>query len=364
MKRVTPYAAMIVLLGFPSLVWAKAVPSCNDSMYDAGISKSPDEPTFRLSDGSKINRNGVIVSSTPTQSGKLLTTKEYVERYHPFSNEGPECSPFPRIDDSTKKMGYQTFEGNWFVPPQYKSASSFHFGRAQVELEDGKCTFIRLDGSRFERSFDHCDDFKGKATLVDGFSDTYSLINRDGEIVLDTVTRTIWEPKLAPEAAEMSEDLIALVNLSRSSDTIGYANAQGEWVIRPQFGQGFEHHEGLAAVTRAKDRNQYVGFIDRKGKLVLPYKFGNVNGGPPTFSEGLALISVYPTTQGHSRHKVSRSNNLGFIDTKGRWVISPRFTSGKNFEYGLAHVYSGDREYYIDRTGKIIWPRQKLRRQK
>jgi WG containing repeat len=44
-----------------------------------------------------------------------------------------------------------------------------------------------------------------------------------------------------------------------------------------------------------------------------------------------------------------------YIDKLGRVVIKPRFQFADSFENGIAHVEVGDRDGYLDKTGKYVW---------
>jgi len=109
--------------------------------------------------------------------------------------------------------------------------------------------------------------------------------------------------------------------------------------------------EGLAAVQLG----ERWGFIDRRGRLVIPAEFedgwatspGGVRGGPPigSFREGLA--AVY------------KDGSWRFIDAKGV-AIPGRFVKAAmgnyGFRDGIASVCGKKRCGYIDRTGRAIWP--------
>jgi hypothetical protein len=85
------------------------------------------------------------------------------------------------------------------------------------------------------------------------------------------------------------------------------------------------------------------GFIDRKGKLVIPLCFETVGD----FSEGLA--------------RFERDGKWGFLDTTGAVAIQPSFPWAEDFHEDLAWVQavgetlaSNGRWGFIDRTGKVV----------
>jgi hypothetical protein len=101
------------------------------------------------------------------------------------------------------------------------------------------------------------------------------------------------------------------------------------------------------------------GFIDKTGKLVIPYQFDDVEtdnyGGfeDPNwsyflpkpfrnFSEGLCAVRI--------------GDKWGYIDKTGAVVITPQFDSAGIFSEGLACVRKGRKVGYIDKTGKLAIP--------
>jgi len=45
---------------------------------------------------------------------------------------------------------------------------------------------------------------------------------------------------------------------------------------------------------------------------------------------------------------------LGYIDGTGKSVIKPQFSNGHAFSEGLARVWIGRKQGYIDRTGRVV----------
>ena len=46
---------------------------------------------------------------------------------------------------------------------------------------------------------------------------------------------------------------------------------------------------------------------------------------------------------------------LGYINSRGGWIIEPRFSYAEPFADGLAWVREGDRQGYIDITGSWVF---------
>ena len=298
-----------------------------------------------------------VGSGKPVAGGKIAPIQSDISAPKKPTKVAEKCSPFPEKDAATGKYGYRKDNAQWWQQPTYKLALPFHFGRAAVVLDQPEqtrkvgtdverftpCSYLRLDGTQLAMSFARCGPFTGGVAQVDGLDGSFGLIDRNGALLLPYVQLATWRHS----TANVSEGLIAL--LDSDSGKIGYANEQGEWIIKPQFAQGFEHHEGLAAVTQ-KDGGK-IGFIDRTGRVAIPFRYGSNFGEPPVFSEGLALMSrdnYFPLTN------LDPPARLGFIDRKGAWKISPRYSSGNGFLGGMATVYQGEKEQVVDRAGKRV----------
>jgi len=132
--------------------------------------------------------------------------------------------------------------------------------------------------------------------------------------------------------------------------TWGYIDAQGDWVIEPQFAGAGLFSEGLAQVSDSK--TELSGYIDIKGNWVIDPQFTLSS----PFSEGLAQVLDYQTGM------------IGYIDKEGNWAIEPQFSdSGMEygewsryhdlnlgaFSEGLAVMYDSTSGYfgYIDTNG-------------
>jgi len=75
------------------------------------------------------------------------------------------------------------------------------------------------------------------------------------------------------------------------------------------------------------------------------------------FSEGLARVQVSGSAA------ESHDGRWGYIDTGGKWVLPPVYTSASPFSEGFVRTEEG-RYGYIDRTGTFVWKRTFLNDQK
>jgi hypothetical protein len=156
----------------------------------------------------------------------------------------------------------------------------------------------------------------------------------------------------------------------------GFIDKTGKMILQPQFARAQMFSEGLAAVQI----NAKWGFIDRTGKMVITPKydvvlpfaeglasvrgasghFGCINkageivitpqtrfGGISQFSEGLAATLMSDVAQGIA------ISAWGFIDTNGKFVISPAYDGVTSFSEGLAAVRAAGKKWgYVDKTTK------------
>ena len=83
-------------------------------------------------------------------------------------------------------------------------------------------------------------------------------------------------------------------------------------------------------------KTDQLGYIDKTGSFIIPPQFDSCLG----HTEGLAAVSV--------------DGKDGYIDTKGDFVIPPQFEEAYRFSEGLAAVGIDDRLGYIDKGGAMV----------
>jgi hypothetical protein len=136
------------------------------------------------------------------------------------------------------------------------------------------------------------------------------------------------------DAGGFSEGLSSV----RKNGQLGFIDKKGKLLISPQYDNAFYFKEGLAPAMIGDK----WGFIDKTGKFVIKPQFKFTLG----FEEGLAAVEVVGP-YGFSIY--------GFIDKTGRFVIEPRFASGSYFHRGLAIVADANWSWgVIDKTGRFV----------
>lgn len=173
----------------------------------------------------------------------------------------------------------------------------------------------------------------------------------------------------------------------------GYIDSTGNFVIPSKFDKADYFHEGLALVEIDKKQ----AFINRKGEIAIqltaPEKMEiEIRGG---FHSGLALCfrnvysgdyskkgyiyidktgkeiilmqqsnlseygdyTCWDFSEGFAAVRDGKKDRLiGFINTKGEWLVEPTFKDVGDFSNGMAFVnYPNTNKYgYIDTTGKPV----------
>ena len=110
----------------------------------------------------------------------------------------------------------------------------------------------------------------------------------------------------------------------------GFIDEKGKEVVPARYERIFPFREGLAMVRRDKS----WGYIDAKGKEVIACQYEDAW----EFREGLAAVK--------------RDDLWGYIDAKGKEVIACQYQKAEWFSEGLALVSDAQQSYYIDKLGR------------
>jgi len=121
-----------------------------------------------------------------------------------------------------------------------------------------------------------------------------------------------------------------LHNTANNGSAAHFEDGNGKLACAGTFDSPTPFRENMA-IVRGKELN---GFIDRRGKLVVPYKFGDCHD----FFQGLAAASL-------DRKK------WGYINKSGQFVIKPVYDYAWDFSEGAAAVGLDGKQYLIDRQG-------------
>jgi hypothetical protein len=127
----------------------------------------------------------------------------------------------------------------------------------------------------------------------------------------------------------------------------GYADGTGRVVIKPQFSRAGPFSEGLALVwTGGVPLTDSVvtsfvkmGYINASGHWVVHSRFEYYFF--DDFSEGVVPFR-------------KQSSRWGYMDKRGKIVVSPRYDWAGNFSEGIAPVLLDGKCAHIDRTGRLL----------
>jgi len=176
------------------------------------------------------------------------------------------------------------------------------------------------------------------------------------------------------EAFHFSEGL-ALASLDGKK--YGHIDPTGQFAIPPQFDLATSFHEGRAGVCL----DGKWGFIDRNGATIVPTIFDHTDD----FEDGVALVGSLPAGSGKfarylqdirryrwtyidhdgveigdPKFQENGSNELlplrsgsklGYINSRGEMVITPRFEIASRFREGLACIAEDEEIGYIGADG-------------
>lgn len=205
------------------------------------------------------------------------------------------------------KWGFIDKKGKEVVPFKYELAEYFKDGLAAVRV-NGRWGFIDKTGKQV---------VPGIYEEVKNFSEGFASVRR----VLSN-----------EEIAAAKIDTTGLRVITRWT----FIDKKGKEILKPVYLTSGYFYDGLLAMSipHEKWRDGAYGFVDYKGKTVIPFQFRSTYG----FSEGLAPVMSETT--------------WGYIDKKGKIVIPFKYQTAYRFSKGAAQVSRDNITYMIDKNGK------------
>jgi WG containing repeat len=144
-------------------------------------------------------------------------------------------------------------------------------------------------------------------------NDNAGYINGEGKIVIP--------PNLPAFGNGDSEFRDGLLEISVGDGK--YVDASGKPVLDPGLFRGWDFSEGLAVAMRKGE--DLWGYIDTTGRFAISPRFSTYpNGSVYSFVDGLAMVEV--------------KGKFGFIDRSGTFHIPPRFLDATSFADGMTRV--------------------------
>ncbi len=225
------------------------------------------------------------------------------------------------------KYGIIDNKGEEVTELKYDEVSTFTEGMARVR-KDYKYGFINHSGEEIVPIiYDYADNFKNNFAWV-YLNGKYGYINKYNREVVPIKFRYI---------NEFHEGLAPYTN---ESGKRGFLDTLGNIIVPAKYDYCGHFSEGLAMVGSFSDVRGYVrmGFINKSGKEVISQKYKGVMW--TQFSNGRALVF--------------KNNKWGYIDLKGKLVVPQEYDFAREFENGLSIVGYANKFGVIDINGKVI----------
>ena len=261
-----------------------------------------------------------------------------------------------KVINDKKKWGYIDKSGKLVIPYKYSRAWNFHEGlasvakrwvinRRSVRYSGYSWGFINRDG-KMKIYYEYAapaNFYEGMAVVLKQRRKTgYHQIRK----LIDKKKRHPFRINHYRYFSVFQEGLAVVKSKIKGKYLYGYMNQKGKMVIPQKFEGASLFAQGLAPVAKIIGKRKLVGFINQKGKIVIPYRFERVEG----FKEGRALVFK-------GRHGRGKT---GFINKKGKLIIPFVYDfflyARYRFKNGLAAVRKKKKWGYINKKGKVAIP--------
>ncbi len=303
-----------------------------------------------------VKRNNLY--SLVDTEGKKISAQSYQKIGIPARGLFPVCKD--------KKWGVIDSSGEIIVPCKYDDMRFFFLNMCSVKKKD-KWGVIDSSGEMI---------IPTKYDYLNILSKNIIAVKKDGlDSCIDKTGKKLFELDAMPYGA-FHDGLTPVLFRAKDGARVIYINKSGKTVIPPKYCSGLLFNNKLAAVAKRVSNTSTLlwGYIDTKGKEVIPLKFqqagyfdadtdlapvkqnnhyGSINSKGEivipikyeqisSFKEGLAIV---------------KKNGLwGYINPKGKIVIPFKYKEADFFRNGIAWVKNTDNDFfYIDRDGKEFW---------
>ncbi|MEM6964603.1 MAG: WG repeat-containing protein [Bacteroidota bacterium] len=278
------------------------------------------------------------------QSLKKMTPKTLMFALFDMATGGIEQEDLERMVEGTKVTLIEDAEFITVVHYEFPIKMFDEWEMTQTDMNmiltegEWKIFFksgLRMALQKYQKQVDDYYDRKSKDQLEN--------LQHEGDLTIYTLKGykniegdTVFEARFR-DAGEFSEGL-AYVQVMRK---YGFLNLKGELAIKPQFLEARDFSQGRAAVKLRVDNEYLWGFIDKKGKMIIPAIYTTAT----SFSEKLCAVE--------------KDEKWGYINKSGKTVIPFKFAEASPFEYGEAEVCvynsKGDLvDMVIDKKGQLV----------
>ncbi len=224
-----------------------------------------------------------------------------------------------------EKWGFLNTSGKIAIPAKYDDVSEFNSGYAIAKMGS---TFIILNTKGEETMIQvpgilDVKDFAENLAPFKAADKKFGFLGPDGKVVIN------------PQFESVGYFENGLAWAKTAAGGLGYINPKGEWAIQPQFGAG-KNFDKVSGLARVKTTTGNWAYVNKTGELT----YVNDTEVWGDFSEGLA--------------DGKKGDKKGFYDSKGKWVIEPKYDGLRDFKNGYAAAKMGDKWGIIDKTGKWV----------
>jgi hypothetical protein len=258
--------------------------------------------------------------------------------------------PGPRGSLARKRLyGYIDATGEMAITPAYPGARDFSSGVARVGVGRGNlCAAIDKTGQTVVDCVET--DFGNGIAMRRNKAGDAEFVSTTGKVLFVRRMYNAYGPFREGLAWARHMGHVAALSASLGSPPQplhGYINTRGDFALplNPDWHNVGDFREGLAPVSPVSERvpgakgSPYPwGFMDRRGRMVIPAKFLEVRG----FSEGLAAVRA-------------AGPRWGYINRTGALIIPERYDEAGEFHGGWARVVQGTTWVYIDSSGNTVW---------
>lgn len=233
------------------------------------------------------------------------------------------------------EWGYIDTKGAFVIKPQFRKAESFSEGYGAI-YEKAEKSFFFLD-SKGQRLPVNLKSYALKTVL--GFG---AMGFEDGRAPIQVSKKWGFLGSDGKVAVQPKYDWV-----SRYSGGFTSARLDGKFYVLDKGGAEtavdlpgmleMRHFDDGLAPVKASDKTW--GYVDSKGKVAIQPKFKSVGH----FVNGVAWATVIENDE----------TRAGYIDKKGDWVIEPVYAMAKEFDAdsGLARVKKDDTWTFVKRDG-------------
>ncbi|HEY9719537.1 MAG TPA: WG repeat-containing protein [Trichormus sp.] len=292
----------------------------------------------------------------------LLAYACSVYQQHLMAKHGGKAADLPHVNfdmSATDRWGVIDKSGRFLIEPAYHDIYSYGANYAVVGNFDPNNSVLRKNNSILDRNgkclftapdIDVMSD--GVAFFSDGPIDAEApIIQQKARYgIADSSGHVVCPPTFMYVNA--FEDNVAIVNKSWGNGT-ELIDRSGRILLE------FPKHvdapstvsEGLLVVKdNGADGNDVI--YDLHGNAVVHF---DDTVTCENFSEGLAAATKWVKVKPKAGEQFSDLTTIkGYIDKRGKFVITPKFETAEDFSEGLAAVFVHSRWEYIDRTGKVV----------